>query len=66
MKERWRRIYRGNGSRCEDCGQRVPVTRVSFWVNGWQCWFCKNCIKPYRTQLVTRFPLEWGRVVRGG
>ena len=35
--------------RCDDCSRRDKnVTRIIFWVNGYQMTVCADCIKPYR------------------
>lgn len=34
--------------RCQDCGWLKRVTRITFWVNGYQMNVCSECIKAYR------------------
>ena len=34
--------------RCQDCGRYRRVTRIKFWVNGYEMLVCTDCIKPYR------------------
>lgn len=46
-----RRKYRVNG-RCDDCGHEIPTTIITFWVNGMRYRVCKDCIKPYRGQIL--------------
>jgi hypothetical protein len=46
-----RRIYE-TGRRCEDCGWEKPTTLAKWWVNGFTMRLCKDCIKPYRKQLL--------------
>lgn len=61
--ERFRaRIYRRNGMSCEDCGGggRLAVTQVYFWGARRAYWFCSECIRPYRTQIMHPDP-EWER-----
>lgn len=38
--------------RCGDCGWIKRVTRIIFWVNGYQMNACAECIKPYRGSIL--------------
>ena len=38
--------------KCGDCGWTKRVTRITFWVNGYQMDVCATCIKPYRDRIL--------------
>lgn len=46
VAKRIRRVYAPG--RCDDCGWHRSVTRITFWLNGFQMNVCADCIKPYR------------------
>lgn len=48
---RVRRKYRP-GRRCQDCGWEKPTTEIRFWATGMRYRVCKECIKPYRRQIL--------------
>ena len=55
-KRRWRRHYAPG--RCGDCGRTRRVTMIWFWVNAYKMRVCADCIKPYRSVLLTHTPRE--------
>lgn len=46
-----RTYYKG---RCEDCGCYRNVTRIKFWLNGYEMNVCSNCIRPYRKTILDK------------
>lgn len=37
---------------CQDCGHSRRVTRIKFWLNGYEMNVCAECIQPYRDRIL--------------
>ena len=38
--------------KCGDCGHTRNVTRIKFWLNGFEMLVCAVCIRPYRGRIL--------------
>jgi hypothetical protein len=47
-----RRRYR-KGRRCQDCGRSRPTTIITFWSSGYRYIVCGECIRPYRSMILS-------------
>jgi transcription elongation factor Elf1 len=56
FRKRWRRKY--YIGTCQDCGHTRSVTTVFFWVNKMRYVVCADCIKAYRTVILTNHAPE--------